>query len=114
MAAPKFDNATLGHGSLEELCPIPADKLSSTILVSTSTAKQIVFCLAAGQALTDHQTPNVATIHLLDGRATVRAFDKAYELKRGDFVVLPPRVTHSVHATEPTRFMLTLVKDSPQ
>ena len=113
-----FQTTSVGHGTLAQLCPIPADKVASTILVSTTISKQIVICLGQGQELADHQTPNVATIHVLDGAATVHvasdSLDESYSLESGGLVVIPPRVTHSVKAIQPTRMLLTLVKDSDQ
>ena len=113
-----FETTSVGHCSLAELCPIPAEKIASTILLATPASKQIVFCLGQGQELADHQTPNVATIHVLDGAVNVHilsdSVDESYSLETGGVVVIPSRVTHSVKAVEPTRMLLTLVKDSDQ
>lgn len=112
MASATFQCNQLGHGSLDDLCPLPDDKTVCTTLLEAGGCKQLVFCLAAGNELSDHQTPNTAMIHLLRGNATVRVGDEVYELHRGGVVVIPPRVTHSVHANQPTRFLLTLIKAS--
>ncbi len=113
-----FQTTSVGQCKLAELCPIPADKIASTILLSTTSSKQIVFCLGQGQELADHQTPNVATIHVLDGAAVVHvasdSLDQSYSLESGGLVMIPPRVTHSVKAMQPTRILLTLVKESDQ
>ena len=113
-----FQTTSVGHCTLPELCPIPAAKIASTVLLATPESKQIVFCLGQGQELADHQTPNVATIHVLDGAVTVHihgdSANESYALRSGGVVVIPSRVTHSVKAVEPTRMLLTLVKDSDQ
>ena len=112
MAQPQFQTDVVGSGSLSVLCPIPEADLVATALLSTDSCKQIVFCLAVGQEIADHQTPNVAVVHVLDGQMTVHVQQQAIELGSGDLVVIPSRVTHSVQAATPTRFMLTLVKES--
>lgn len=113
-----FQTTSVGHGTLAQLCPIPRGKIASTVLLSTATSKQIVFCLGQEQELADHQTSHVATIHVLDGAATVHiasdTHQEHYLLESGSLVVIPPRVTHSVKAIQPTRMLLTLVKDSDQ
>lgn len=111
-----FQTNAVGHGSVDQLCPIPTDKIDSTILLATPSSKQIVFCLDQGQELADHQAPYVATIHVLDGAVAVHIDDdslnESYSLESGGVVVIPSRVTHSVKAIQPTRMLLTLVKDS--
>lgn len=102
----------VGHANLAELGSISADRVSSTILLSTETSKQLLFCFDKGQELADHQTPNVAIIHLIDGHAVVRVAEQSFSLGHGGMVVIPPRVTHSVQATEPTRMLLVLEKET--
>jgi len=112
MAIATFQCDQLGHGSIVDLCPLPDDKTVCTTSLDAGGCKQLVFGLAAGNELSDHQTPNTAVIHLVHGDATVRVGDEFFELEPGGVVVIPPRITHSVHANQPTRFMLTLIKVS--
>lgn len=113
-----FQTTAVGQCTLDDLCPIPNDKVASTVLLSTSTSKQIVICLGQGQELADHQTPSTATIHVLEGAAKVRIadamIDETYNLESGGMVVIPPRITHSVMAVQATRMLLTLVQDAEQ
>ena len=97
---------------LEESCPIESDKLASSVLIQSNGLKQIIFCLDGGQLLNDHQTPNVAIVQILSGTMTVTVGDEEYILGEQEVVVIPPRQTHAVHALVPTRFLLTLVKET--
>lgn len=70
----------------------------------------ILFGFAAGQELSEHTTPMVATLHFLAGQATVTLGEKEFSLGAGGWVQMPPKLPHSVRAqAEPVLMILTMV-----
>ena len=110
MATAIFDAMTTEKCNLLELAPIVENAIVSKPLLQLST-KVILFSMDAKQEISEHRAPFVATIHVLDGCLQFTVDGKAYELKVGDWLVIPNNHPHDLKAIEPTRFLLTMLKD---
>jgi quercetin dioxygenase-like cupin family protein len=64
----------------------------------------------AGQEISDHKAPYVATVHVLDGAMQFTVEEQEREMSAGSWLVMPPGAPHALRATRPCRFLLTLVK----
>ncbi|MEO9137756.1 MAG: cupin domain-containing protein [Jatrophihabitans sp.] len=73
--------------------------------------RQTVVALAAGAALSDHENPGEATLHVLHGHVQLTAGDEVGEGRQGDFLVIPDQ-RHGVRAIEDSVVLLTAVPRS--
>lgn len=90
---------------------IPAESIVSRTLYQSDTVRVILFGFAAGQELSEHTTPMVATLHFLSGRATVTLGPDSFEVGPGAWAQMPPKLPHSIRAhTEPVLMVLTMAK----
>lgn len=90
---------------------LPVDSIVSRTLSQTPTVRVILFGFAAGQELSEHSTPMVATLHFLTGRATLTLGEEQFEVGPGAWVQMPPKLLHSIRAhEEPVLMLLTMVK----
>jgi quercetin dioxygenase-like cupin family protein len=72
---------------------------------------QIIFAFEPGGALADHTAHGLVTMHVLEGRLTVRTDEGDYALSAGYVLVLTPDVHYHVHAPEASAMLLTVHLD---
>ncbi len=95
----------------EALLTVPVDSIVSRTLTQTPTVRVMLFGFAAGQELSEHSTPMIATMHFLTGQATVTLGEEQFEVGPGAWVQMPPKLPHSIRAhTEPVLMLLTMAK----
>ena len=112
MAKPVFDTETTHRANLAELCPVAEGSVVSKPLIDTGSLKEILFAMDAGQEISQHRAPYVATVLVLAGRLRFGVAGESREMTVGDWLVMPPDEPHDLTALEPTRFLLALVKGS--
>jgi quercetin dioxygenase-like cupin family protein len=110
MAKPLFDVTSTHEARLPDLIPVSQGGIVSKTLIEIGNFKQILFALDAEQELTDHRSPFVACIHLLDGRLHVRVEGTEYDLSANGWLLMPADAPHSLRALSPSRFVLTMVR----
>lgn len=69
--------------------------------------KQTMLALTAGTDLAEHAAPGSATIHVLQGSATLRWADTTLAIPAGHWAAIPEQ-EHSLHADENTVALLTV------
>lgn len=73
------------------------------------TLRQTVIALTGGSALSDHENPGEATVHVLSGRVRLTAGEDAWEGSAGDLLEVPDR-RHGLLALEDAAVLLTVTK----
>lgn len=66
----------------------------------------VLTTLRAGAVLREHRAPAAATLHVLSGRMTLRAGDRALDLVSGDVVSMEAALAHAADAQDDTVFLL--------
>lgn len=69
-----------------------------------------LFSFDRGQGLSEHTAPFDALVQILDGRAEVRLDGKPFTLAKGESVIMPAGVRHSLHAVERFKMLLTMIR----
>lgn len=108
MAAPLLDATTPGFLDLLQICPIVPGATVSRPLLNLPEGKVVIFAMDAGQEMSEHRAPFVATVQVLEGRLRfgVEAVEKI--MGPSDWLLMPANAPHRLTALEPTRFVLTL------
>jgi quercetin dioxygenase-like cupin family protein len=75
----------------------------------TSTLRQTLIALTAGQQLDEHENPGEATVLVLRGRIRMTAADDSCEADTGDLLTVPDS-RHSLQALHDTVILLTVAK----
>jgi len=110
MAKPLFDTDTTHRANLAVLCPVADGSVVSKPLIDTGSYKEILFAMDAGQDISQHRAPYVATVQVLAGRLRFGVAGESKEMTAGDWLVMPADEPHDLTALEPTRFLLGMVK----
>ena len=83
MAKPVFQTDKNEYAELPELIPVMPGATVSKPLIDTGPFKQVLFSMDAGQEISEHRAPYVATVQLLDGDLRFTVAGKTYEMKAG-------------------------------
>lgn len=110
MAAPLFDATSAQFAELLAACAIVPGATVSMPLLNLPEGKIVLFAMDAGQEISEHRAPFVATVHVLEGRLRFGVESREKEMAAHDWLAMPANALHRLTALEPTRFVLTLLK----
>lgn len=110
MASPMCDAGEPRFLELRSACPIVTGSNVSTPLLNMPQGKVVLFAMDAGQEISEHRAPFVATVHVLEGRLRFALGDDERVMGPDEWLVMPANAPHRLSAEEPTRFLLTLFK----
>lgn len=110
MAKSMFDVSSVGVANLLVAAPIVEGSVVSKPLINTDSCKMIVFAMDAGQSISEHHAPYVATVHVLDGKLDFAVAGERHALAANDCLLIPFDSKHDLTALEPTHFLLTLLR----
>lgn len=110
MAKAMFDAATVAETNLLAATPIVPGSIVSKTLLNHENAKLVLFAMDQGQAISEHQAPYVATVHVLEGRLQFGTGARTRVMVAHDWLLMPANEKHDLTALEPVRFLLTLLR----
>lgn len=95
--------------------PVEISEYSSGGIISHQIlAKEIgnitLFTFDKGQKLSEHSTPFDALVQVLDGEVEINIDKKPLILKKGEMVIMPANIPHSVNAITKFKMILTMIK----
>lgn len=102
--------STAWTGNLDAMVEFAKDGIVSKTIVDESRTKVVLFSFAPGQSLSEHTASVPASIHVLQGRASILLGEERYEAGPGSYVFMPANLRHAVDAHENMVFLLTLHK----
>lgn len=82
----------------------------SKTIIDKKTGTITLFGFDKGQALSEHTAPFDAVAHITDGRAEIAVGGEKQEVKKGEYIVMPANVPHSVMAPERFKMLLIMIK----
>ncbi|WP_214066498.1 cupin domain-containing protein [Methanothrix sp.] len=95
---------------LEDLIAYQKGSVVSREIIRKSTGTATIFAFDLGQGLSEHTAPFDALVHIIDGQAEITISGKAYNLARGDFIILPAGEPHSLKATSRFKMLLVMIR----
>lgn len=93
----------------QAITPVPVGTASRK-LIATSDFRQVLFCMDAGQEISEHRSPFLAIVHVLAGALHITISGNEYRLELSDWLSMPPDAPHALRAETPVRFLLTMVR----
>ncbi len=69
-----------------------------------------IFAFDNGQGLSEHTAPFDALVQILDGKAEVKIAGQLFEVKAGEFIVLPAGKPHALQAVSRFKMLLTMIR----
>jgi quercetin dioxygenase-like cupin family protein len=83
----------------------------SKTLLDKPAGTLTLFAFDAGQGLSEHTAPYDATIHILDGEATVTIGNVAHTVGAGELIIMPAGVPHALKADKPFKMLLIMIRE---
>jgi quercetin dioxygenase-like cupin family protein len=106
MSTPPAD----GPRDLADLAAFSEGAIVSRMLLKRPGGSATLFAFAAGEGLSEHETPFDALIVVLDGTATITVGGAAHDVPAGACIDLPANVPHAVHAPGDVRLLLFMLR----
>lgn len=69
-----------------------------------------LFSFDKGQGLSEHTAPFDAMVQILDGTAEITIDGELFTLSVGEYIIMPADIPHALHAVEPFKMVLTMIK----
>jgi len=96
--------------NLDELVAYESGRVVSRTFSQNSSLSITLFSFDEGEGLSRHTAPGDAMVQILDGEAVVNIDGKEMTVGKGQVVVMPADIPHSVTAVKRFKMLLTLVK----
>lgn len=96
--------------NLEELVAYEEGRVVSRTFAQNPSLSLTLFSFDQGEGVSTHTAPGDAMVHILDGEALVNIDGKEMIVSKGQVVVMPANIPHSVTAAKRFKMLLTLVK----
>lgn len=90
----------------------PTEKgIASRVLARTAAGNITLFAFDTGEELSEHTAPFDALVLTLTGALTLTIGGRQVRAVPQTVVVMPANVPHAVHAFEPTRMLLIMLRE---
>lgn len=96
---------------LESLVDYQEGRVVSRTLAQGRPLSLTLFAFDKGEEISTHSAPGDALVHILDGRAQVTIGGEAFDLSKGQAIVMPANIPHGLVAVERFKMLLTVVFD---
>jgi quercetin dioxygenase-like cupin family protein len=97
-------------GNLENLIAYQEDAVVSKTIIGKKTGTVTLFAFDKGQGLSEHTAPFEAIVYLIDGESEITIAGKPHVVKKGEMIILPANIPHALHAVNPFKMLLTMIK----
>lgn len=98
--------------SLESLVTPTAHGIASRVLARTAGGNITLFAFDEGEELSEHTAPFDALVLTLSGALALTIGEVAVRTEPNTIVVMPADVPHAVHAVEPSRMLLIMLREA--
>lgn len=85
-------------------------RVVSRTLAQNSGVSLTLFAFDAGEGLSSHSSPGDALAYILDGESLITIDGEEMAVGANEAVVMPANIPHAVHAKQPFKMLLAVVK----
>jgi quercetin dioxygenase-like cupin family protein len=96
--------------NLDELVAYEEGRVVSRTFAQNPFVSLTLFSFDKGEGVSTHTAPGDAMVQIIDGEAVVNIDGKKMTVGKGQVVVMPADVPHSVTAAKRFKMLLTVVK----
>jgi quercetin dioxygenase-like cupin family protein len=97
--------------ALDDLVTPTMQGIASRVLARTAAGNITLFAFDAGEELSEHTAPFDALVLTLSGALALTIGGLEVHTTPQSIVLMPANVPHAVHATEPSRMLLIMLRE---
>ncbi|WP_182186668.1 cupin domain-containing protein [Pectinatus frisingensis] len=95
---------------LANLIKYQEGQVVSTTLVQNNVVSITLFAIAKKEGISTHMAAGDALVYILDGVAEITIGEKMQKVEKGQVIVMPANIPHSLVAVDKFKMLLTVVK----
>lgn len=100
------------HSSaLTDLIEVAEGAVVSRVLARSGGGNVTLFAFDRDQGLSEHAAPFDALVQVVDGSLQLTIGGTEVTVKAGEIVRMPATIPHALHAPEPCRMVLTMLRE---
>ncbi|MFN8255414.1 MAG: cupin domain-containing protein [Bacteroidales bacterium] len=84
----------------------------SKSIIDDKAGRITLFAFDKGEKLSPHTSPYNALVQIVEGMGEIVIDNKPFQIKEGEFILMPKNIIHAVNAHEPFKMLLTLIKST--
>ncbi len=96
--------------SFEDMIGYSEGGVISKQVLKNDAGNVTLFSFDREQGLSEHAAPFDALVQILDGKAEIRLDGELFTLGKGESIIMPAGVRHSLHAAERFKMLLTMIR----
>ena len=89
------------------------DGIVSKKIIQKPTGNVTLFAFDKGQELSEHSAPFDALIQVLEGTTQIIIDKKPYDVPKGESIIMPANIPHTIKAISQFKMLLTMIKEQP-
>ena len=97
--------------ALTALVEIAPGAIVSRVLAKSGGGNVTLFAFDQGQGLSEHTAPFDALVQVVEGTFEVKIGDIEVRVSAGEIVRMPADVPHALAASEPSKMLLTMLRE---
>ena len=82
----------------------------SRTLIKKKTGTVTLFAFDTDQGLSEHTAPFDAMVFIAEGRADITIAGQTQQVSKGQMVIMPANQPHALHAPEPFKMLLVMIR----
>lgn len=82
----------------------------SRTLIKKKTGTVTLFAFDTDQGLSEHTAPFDAMAFIAEGRADITIAGTTQQVSKGEMVIMPANQPHALHAPEPFKMLLVMIR----
>jgi len=98
--------------NLESLVAYQKHSVVSKQILNKKAGTLTLFAFDKGEGLSEHTAPYDASVLILDGKTEIRIDGKLHKLKKGEMIIMPAGVPHSLKAVAPFKMLLIMIRSA--
>ena len=96
--------------AIESLVEYQKHSVVSKQILNKKAGTLTLFAFDKGEGLSEHTAPYDASVLILDGKTEIRIDGKLHKLKKGEMIIMPAGVPHSLKAVAPFKMLLIMIR----
>jgi len=97
---------------IENLIDYQENSVVSREIIRKETGTVTIFAFDMGEGLSEHTAPFDAMVQIVDGTAEINISGKKNVVKKGELIIMPGNIPHSLNAVKKFKMILTMIRSN--